>query len=101
MCFKKRNETLEKKLYDKYHVYCGHIGRVINSCETREQLINAQNWGLNLLYSIDNMENDRCNFGDGLKVYRYFEHQRNIVREMCIRKMTQFKQHNVKTEKIS
>lgn len=72
-------KKVNKELYETYSDAFAYIEKVINSCETDAQLINATLWGKKILFDIEEKECNRRQSAESWAVNAYMKHRRDII----------------------
>lgn len=86
MITKRRETKVKEQLYNAYNGNLAYIERVLNSCETEEQLDNALIWASNYLDNINIYEHRRRSAWEGFVVSDYILHRRLIFLRVHERK---------------
>lgn len=82
-----REQRVKDELYNAHAQKFAFIERVIESCQTEEQALNAYKWGITILFDIERFECEKRRstsvFG---AIVSYMRRRREIVDEIYSRK---------------
>lgn len=85
-----REQRVKDELYNAHSEKFAFIERVIDSCQTEEQALNAYKWGITILFNIERFECEKRRGTPVLGVIMsYMRHRREIVDEIYSRNRKQ------------
>jgi hypothetical protein len=82
-----REQRVKDELYNAHAEKFAFIERVIESCQTEEQALNAYKWGTTILFGIERFECEKRRGTPASRIIMgYMRHRREIVDEIYSRK---------------